>query len=72
MTMAAIWALSQIGGEDARAYILSLLDNAEDEETAEFLEDALDNLDLNEQLNRFDMMSLDEDDELGEFDEDEE
>ncbi len=72
VTMAAIWALSQIGGEDARAYILSLLDNAEDEETAEFLEDALDNLDLNEQLNRFDMMSLDEDDELGEFDEDEE
>lgn len=63
VTMAAIWALSQIGGEDARAYILSLLDNAEDEETAEFLEDALDNLDFNEQLNQFDMMSLDEDDE---------
>lgn len=63
VTQAAIWALSQIGGEDARAYILSLLDNAEDEETAEFLEDALDNLDFNEQLNQFDMMSLDEDDE---------
>ena len=71
VTMAAIWALSQIGGEDARAYILNMLDNTDDEETAEFLEDALENLDFNEQLNQFDMLSLDEDDDLIEFDEDE-
>jgi HEAT repeat protein len=71
VTMAAIWALSQIGGEDARAYILSLLDSTDDDETAEFLEDALENLDFNEELNRFDLMSLDEDDDLDEFDEDE-
>ena len=71
VTMAAIWALSQIGGEDARAYILNMLDNTDDEDVAEFLEDALDNLDFNEQLNRFDMLSLDEDDDLGEFDEEE-
>lgn len=71
VTMAAIWALSQIGGEDARAYILNMLDNTDDEDVAEFLEDALDNLDFNEQLNRFDMLSLDEDDDLSEFDEEE-
>ena len=69
VTMAAIWALSQIGGEDARAYILNMLDNTDDEDVTEFLEDALDNLDFNEELDRFDMLSLDEDDELDEFDE---
>jgi HEAT repeat protein len=70
VTMAAIWALSQIGGEDARAYILNILDNTEDEDAAEFLEDALENLDFNEELNKFDLLSLDEDDDLSEFDED--
>lgn len=71
VTMAAVWALSQIGGEDARAYILSLLESTEDEDTVEFLEDALENLDFNEQMNKFDLLSLDEDDDLSEFDEDE-
>ncbi len=70
VTMAAIWALSQIGGDDARAYILNMLDNTEDEDAAEFLEDALENLDFNEELNKFDLLSLDEDDDLSEFDED--
>lgn len=70
VTMAAIWALSQIGGEDARTYILSLLESTDDEETTEFLEDALENLDFNEQLNRFDLLSLDEDDDWSGYDED--
>lgn len=59
---AAIWSLSQIGGEDARVYILNLLENTEDEETIEFLEDAIENLDFNEELNEFDLLDLDEDD----------
>ncbi|MFN3492083.1 MAG: HEAT repeat domain-containing protein [Anaerolineales bacterium] len=67
---AAIWSLSQIGGEDARIYILNLLENTDDEETIEFLEDALENLDFNEELNEFDLLSLNEED-LEEFDEDE-
>ena len=71
VTMAAIWSLSQIGGDDARAYILSLLDNAEDNDITEFLEDALENLDFNEQLNKFDLLTLDEDGDLVELDEDE-
>lgn len=70
VTLAAIWALSQIGGEDARIYLLSLLENAEDDEARDFLEGALENLDFNEEMNKFDLLSLDEDDDLSEFDED--
>lgn len=70
VTMAAIWALSQIGGEDARAYILNLLETSEDEDVTDFLEGALENLDFNEELNKFDLLSLDEDDDLSEFDQD--
>ena len=73
---AAIWSLSQIGGDDARIYLLSLIEKTEDEDVIEFLEDALENLDFIEELNKFDLLSLDEDgidelDELEETDEDE-
>jgi HEAT repeat protein len=60
---AAIWSLSQIGGEDARVYIENLLDLTDDEEQIEFLEDALDNLAFTEDLSRFDLMSFDPDEE---------
>ena len=70
VTSAAIWSLSQIGGEDARIYMLNLLENTEDEDMIEFLEDALENLNLNEDLNKFDILSLDEDDDLVEIDKD--
>ncbi|NJN80642.1 MAG: HEAT repeat domain-containing protein [Anaerolineales bacterium] len=70
VTSAAIWSLSQIGGEDARVYILNLLENTDDEETIEFLEDALENLDFNEELDQFDLLALDEDNGLEEFDAD--
>ena len=56
---AAIWSLSQIGGEDARVYIESVLDLAEDDEQVEFLEDALENLAFTEDLERFDLMAFD-------------
>lgn len=59
---ATIWALSQIGGEDARVYILNLIEQTEDEEMIAFLEDALENLDFNEEMDKFDLLSLDEDD----------
>ena len=71
MATGAIWALSQIGGDDARIYILNLIENTEDEDLIELLEDALENLDFNEELNKFDLLTLDEDDELDEVDEDE-
>ncbi|MDD2923523.1 MAG: HEAT repeat domain-containing protein [Anaerolineales bacterium] len=59
---AAIWSLSQIGGEDARVYLIHLIEQTEDENLLEYLEDALDNLNFNEDLNKFDLLSLDEDD----------
>lgn len=67
---AAIWSISQIGSDDARIYLLNLIENTEDEDMIEFLEDALENLDFMEELNKFDLLSLDKDD-LDEVDEDE-
>jgi HEAT repeat protein len=63
---AAIWALSQIGGDDARTYLVALIDQTEDEELVEFLEDALENLNFTEELNKFDLLTLDEEDEIDE------
>jgi len=69
---AAIWSLSQIGGEDTRTYIETLLDATEDEEQIEFLEEALDNLSFTEDLDRFELMAIDPDAELEELEEDDE
>jgi len=64
---AAIWSLSQIGGEDVRIYLQNLLDNVEDDDQAAFLEEALDNLAFTEDMASFDMLALDAD-ELDEMD----
>src|SRR5919109_3110882 len=69
---AVIWSLSQIGGEDVRTYLENLLDQIEDDEQIAFLEEALDNLAFTEDLDRFDLMAFDPDDELTEIDEDDE
>jgi HEAT repeat protein len=61
---AAIWALSQIGGDDARTYLVALIDQNEDEDLVEFLEDALENLNFTEEYNKFELLTLDEDDEF--------
>lgn len=60
---AVIWSLSQIGGEDVRTVFITLLDQVEDEEIAEFLEEALENLDFTDEMDRFDLMALDPEDE---------
>jgi HEAT repeat protein len=59
---AAIWSLSQIGGEDVRIYLEHLLDQSEDDEQIDFLEDALDNLAFTEDLDRFDLLAFDPED----------
>jgi HEAT repeat protein len=59
---ATIWSLSQIGGEDARIYIVNLIENTEDEDLVAFLEDALENLEFNQEMDKFDLLALDEDD----------
>ena len=69
---AVIWSLSQIGGEDVRTYLENLLDQVEDEDQIAFLEEALDNLAFTEDLERFDLLSFDPDENLVEIDDDEE
>src|SRR5215211_2222252 len=69
---AVIWSLSQIGGEDVRTYLENLLDQLEDDEQIAFLEEALDNLSFTEDLDRFDLLAYDPDDELTEIDEEDE
>jgi len=65
---AAIWSLSQIGGEDVRIYLQNLLDNVEDDDDqTALLEEALDNLAFTEDMAIFDMLALDAD-ELDEID----
>lgn len=63
ISSAALWSLSQIGGDDARVYLQNLLDLAEDEEQVAFLEDALDNLEFTDELNRFDLLAIDPEEE---------
>jgi HEAT repeat protein len=59
---AAIWSLSQIGGEDVRIYLQNLLDTLEDDdEQAAFLEEALDNLAFTEDMASFDLLAYDAD-----------
>ncbi len=69
---AVIWSLSQIGGEDVRTYLENLLDQLEDDEQIAFLEEALDNLAFTEDLDRFDLLAVDPEDEPSELDEEEE
>lgn len=70
---AAIWSLSQIGGEDVQTYLEALLDSTEDEDLSGFLEDALDNLAFTEDLDRFELLSFDPDEleDLEEWDDEE-
>ncbi|MEP7137778.1 MAG: HEAT repeat domain-containing protein [Chloroflexota bacterium] len=70
---AAIWSLSQIGGEDVRTFLEALLDQteeAEDEDQIALLEEALDNLAFTEDLDRFELMAIDPD-VLDDFEDDE-
>jgi HEAT repeat protein len=47
---AAIWSLSQIGGEEVRETLETMLEETDDEEEVELLETALENLSLTEQV----------------------
>jgi hypothetical protein len=59
---AAIWSLSQIGGEDVRIYLQNLLDKMEDDDDqAALLEEALDNLAFTEDMSIFDLLAFDAD-----------
>jgi HEAT repeat protein len=51
--MAAMWSLSKIGGEEARDALEDLLEKAEDEDEADIIEEALDNLSFTEDQHTF-------------------
>jgi len=56
---AAIWSLSQIGGEGVREALEEILEATEDDEEVEFVENALDNLSLTETGQTMDMFDID-------------
>ena len=72
--MAAIWALSQIGGEDVRDTLEKLLEVTRDDEESELLENALENLEFTEEMQLFAILDItdEEDEELFSGDEDDE
>jgi len=76
---AAIWSISQIGGEGVAEALEDLMEDNEDEEEVALLEEALDNLAFNEGLGSFDLFDFDEEDlndltefEVGDEDDDDE
>ncbi len=69
---AGIWSLSQIGGDDVRTYLENLLDRADHDDELAFIEDALANLSFTEDLETFELLAFDPDDELKEVGEEDE
>lgn len=59
--LAAIWSLSQIGGEPARRTLEDLMLSAADDDEADFLETALDNLAFTDGLQPFTLFEYPED-----------
>ncbi|HEX7973738.1 MAG TPA: HEAT repeat domain-containing protein, partial [Anaerolineales bacterium] len=68
---AAIWSLSQIGGEGVRETLERIYEETEDDEEADYIEQALDNLAFTEDLELFSVLDVPEEDELDLEDRDE-
>lgn len=66
--LASIWALSEIDGEGVRSALTTMLENAEDDEEAQLLEDALDNLSFTDGTGGLEILDIGEGD--GEDEED--
>jgi HEAT repeat protein len=60
--IAAIWSLSQIGGERVAEALEALLEKTEDEDETELLEDALDNLAFTEDMRNFALLDIPDED----------
>jgi HEAT repeat protein len=67
-----IWALSRIGGEGVRGRLEELLEVETDDEEADFIEEAMDNLTFTEDMAHFDLIDLDPNADLHEEEVDEE
>jgi HEAT repeat protein len=59
---AAIWSLTEIGGEEVRAMLEQLIDESDDEDEVEYLEGALENLEFTDGFPLFDLFDFDEKD----------
>lgn len=59
--MASIWALSQIGGEGVRSALEELLEITEDEDEANQIDNALENLDFTEEMRDLALLEIPED-----------
>lgn len=59
----SIWALGEIGGDDARELLQNLLEDTDDHELAEIINDALANAELMDGIADFSLLGLDDDDE---------
>lgn len=60
--IAAIWSLSEIGGERVTEALEALLEKTEDEDEAELIEDALDNLAFTEDMRNFALLDIPDED----------
>lgn len=56
--LAAVWSLSQIGGEDVEDVLENLYEETDDEEEADFIDLALENLQFTEDLQLFEMFDF--------------
>ena len=59
--MAAIWSLSQIGGEGIEEILNQLYEETDDDELSEFIETALDNLAFTNDIQSFSFLEIQED-----------
>jgi hypothetical protein len=62
--MASIWSLSQLGGEGVHDALEELLEDTEDSEEREYIEEALDNLNFNEDLSLLPLLDISDTDEI--------
>jgi HEAT repeat protein len=58
---ASIWSLSQIGGEGIKEKFTELVEDSDDEEEINWLEKALENLELGGDLDQMELMNFDDD-----------
>jgi hypothetical protein len=59
---AAIWSLSQLGGDGVGDALVKVFNRTDDEELAEWIDSALENLAFTEGVQAFEMLELDDED----------
>jgi hypothetical protein len=59
--MASVWALSQVSGDGVRRALENLLETTEDEDEANQIDNALENLDFTEEMKDLALLEIPED-----------